>query len=138
MLDDDTDVASLFAFLDKYDRGDGGRAEADERTAPSKFRTQQQHLDHEWNPATCISVPGTTFGIGYRCTCAHGDAARRANVSGAGGEVGGGEGGEGGEGAVLRIAGVDPRVLQKVSGVDIVVMFVDVDGNASMSHVIHV
>ena len=67
-MGDDDEIKSLFAFLedDQYEL----QKQRDEKStlAPGIHKTK----DHEWNPAKCISVPGTVFGVGYRCTCAHG------------------------------------------------------------------
>ena len=76
---------------------------------------------HEWNPAACISVPGTVFGVGFRCTCAHGAvAAAKARGrddgagEGAGQELAEGEGDGRGGMAVLCVRGCEAPVVCKV------------------------
>jgi hypothetical protein len=71
--------------------------------------------EHNWDPAHCISVPGTVFGIGFRCTCAHGAFQKQieGNPEKTSEEVTD-EVGSGSFTTLLRIVGVSPKVVRKV------------------------
>ena len=99
---DEFKVDDLSADKDKDKDKEGGQQDAD----------AVSYKEHEWNPSHCISVPGTVFGVGYRCTCAHGAFALAVGKS----EKKTEEAEEGGGGfvALLRIVGVKPSVVIKV------------------------
>ena len=66
----------------------------------------------------CVCVSGTVFGVGYRCTCAHGAfALTNSGGTGKGGkeEKEGVGGGEGGFVTVFRILGQPPTPILNIA-----------------------
>jgi len=81
-ISNDSEMDALFVFLSddvfKLQMDQDGKADESKQKENANATRE-----HEWNPSFCISVPGTVYGVGYRCTCAHGAYAqsRLANAS---------------------------------------------------------
>jgi len=121
MIENDAEMNAVFAFLDDEEfrleteeeklarvtaaATDDGNTESKDEGKDGKFR------EHEWDPSSCISVPGTVYGVGYRCTCAHGAFAQAVGKT----QVQADENKEGGGfTTIFQIVGVMPSVLRKV------------------------
>ena len=49
-----------------------GDAEADKEKENIKDGDKNKYSEHDWDPKTCVSVPGSVYGVPMRCSCAHG------------------------------------------------------------------
>ena len=116
---EDPEMDALFEFLnaDPFNLDDFSTDKEDQATnSKGDKKGAVDFQNHEWNPSHCISVPGTVFGVGYRCTCAHGSFALavgngKTEKSKEKVEI---EESGGGVIALLRIIGVKPSVVMKV------------------------
>lgn len=117
----DPEMDALFEFLnaDQFNFDDFSTDKENQaKNIKSDDSQKGAAKDHEWNPSQCISVPGTVFGVGYRCTCAHGSFALavgtgKTEKTVSKEQVQTEEDG-GGFIALLRIVGVKPSVVMKV------------------------
>jgi len=51
---------------------EGERKGGEEVEEEKKASNKDSYKEHDWDPKTCVSVPGSVHGVPMRCSCAHG------------------------------------------------------------------